>query len=215
MTTISVWEKFSDYLQNFIRQRAVNSADAEDILQEVFFKVHKNLHQLSQIEKLESWLFRITRNVISDFYKKRGKELKIRALASEPEDPVFSFDTIRNLDFLAANMENVLEKYDLKNEFFPGEKSTEEALEFFKIICPFLESIDPKYAEAVFLTDYLGMSQKDLAAHLGISVSGAKSRVQRGREHLKALFFRCCDFEFDARGRIIHYERKNTVCKTC
>ena len=215
MTTISVWEKFSGYLRNFINQKAANAADAEDILQEVFLKVHKNLHQLSKIEKLESWLFRITRNVIADFYKKRGKELKIRTLVPNEKAPTFSLEAIKDLDFLAANMESLLEKYNFKNGSTLKETTPEEALEFFKIVCPFLETISPKYAEAVFMVDYLGMSQKDLATHLDISISGAKSRVQRGRENLKQLFLQCCDFEFDARGRVINYQRKSTRCHNC
>lgn len=50
------------------------------------------------------------------------------------------------------------------------------------------------------------MSQKDAAQMIGISVSGMKSRVQRGREKLRALLEACCEIALDARGRVIGCE---------
>ena len=58
---------------------------------------------------------------------------------------------------------------------------------------------------ALYLTEYEGMTQRDLAAELGISVSGAQSRVQRARAQLKALLLECCHFELDGRGNAINY----------
>ena len=59
------------------------------------------------------------------------------------------------------------------------------------------------YGEALMLTEFEGLTQKQLAQRLGISLSGAKSRVQRGREKLKESLLDCCRFEFDRRGQII------------
>ena len=74
---------------------------------------------------------------------------------------------------------------------------------------------DP-YREAVELYELKGMPQQDIADKLGLSLSGAKSRVQRGREKLKSLLFSCCSFEQDRRGNIIGYERKNPdPCEMC
>jgi len=52
------------------------------------------------------------------------------------------------------------------------------------------------------LTKFEGLTQQELADLAGISLSGAKSRVQRGREQLKAMLTECCAFEFDRRGRV-------------
>jgi RNA polymerase sigma-70 factor (ECF subfamily) len=49
------------------------------------------------------------------------------------------------------------------------------------------------------------MTQRDLAAELGISIYGAKSRVQRARARLKAPLLDCCHFELDRRGKVINY----------
>ena len=51
----------------------------------------------------------------------------------------------------------------------------------------------------------MGYSQREMAEELGLSYSGAKSRVQRGRVMLKQQLVDCCHFEFDQRGTIIDY----------
>ena len=66
-----------------------------------------------------------------------------------------------------------------------------------------IEALPEPYREAIVLTELEGLTQKELAERLGISVSGAKSRVQRGREQLKQALLDCCQFEFDRRGRVI------------
>ena len=62
--------------------------------------------------------------------------------------------------------------------------------------------------EAVELYELQGRPQQEIADRLGISLSGAKSRVQRGRNKLKMLLFDCCHFERDRRGSIIDYQKK-------
>ena len=78
----------------------------------------------------------------------------------------------------------------------------------------FIKGLPEKYQEAIFLSEIKGMSQKDLATHLGISYAGAKSRVQRAKEKLKNLFTDCCHIQTDGYGNIIEYQSKNT-CKNC
>jgi RNA polymerase sigma-70 factor, ECF subfamily len=68
----------------------------------------------------------------------------------------------------------------------------------------------------VVLTEFDGLTQQQLADRLGISLSGAKSRVQRGREQLKQMLHECCTFEFDRRGKVIDCTpRRKAACKEC
>jgi len=72
------------------------------------------------------------------------------------------------------------------------------------------------YREALVLTEFEGLTQRQLAARLGISLSGAKSRVQRGREQLKRMLHECCTFEFDRRGKVIDCTpRRKAKCAEC
>ena len=75
-----------------------------------------------------------------------------------------------------------------------------------------VESLPAAYREALILTEYEGLSQRELAQRLGLSFSGAKSRVQRAREKLKAMLLDCCHFEFDRLGKIIDYEPNCACC---
>jgi RNA polymerase sigma-70 factor (ECF subfamily) len=51
-----------------------------------------------------------------------------------------------------------------------------------------------------------------LAAREEISLSGAKSRVQRGRAMVKEMLLDCCHFEFDQHGQVVDYGRKPGAC---
>lgn len=73
-------------------------------------------------------------------------------------------------------------------------------------IAPFVAMLPSPYREALTLTELEGLSQKDAAAMMGISVSGMKSRVQRGRARLREALEACCEIALDARGRVISCE---------
>ena len=70
-------------------------------------------------------------------------------------------------------------------------------------LLPFINDLPPMYKESLILSDLEGLSQKELAAKLNISYTGAKSRVQRARQMLKASILKCCDYKFDKFGNII------------
>ncbi len=81
-------------------------------------------------------------------------------------------------------------------------------------ILPLVQQLPPPYRQALLLTEVEGMTQKDLAARLGLSFSGARSRVQRARDKLRELLLDCCHFEFDRRGTIIDYYPNCERCAT-
>jgi RNA polymerase sigma-70 factor, ECF subfamily len=73
-------------------------------------------------------------------------------------------------------------------------------------VAPFIARLPSPYREAVTLVDLEGVSQKDAARMLGVSISGVKSRVQRGRAKLRHMFDECCRLELDARNRVVGFE---------
>ncbi len=79
-----------------------------------------------------------------------------------------------------------------------------------------ISSLPEPYRAALVLTEFEGLTQKEVAERFGLSLSGAKSRVQRGREQLKQLLHERCTFEFDRRGRVIDCApRANGSCQEC
>ena len=99
-----------------------------------------------------------------------------------------------------------------------GEFSNRAKEDIDACLMPMIRSLPDPYREAVLFSEIEGRTQKELAERQGISLSGAKSRVQRGRAMLKEMMFGCCRFEFDKRGNVIDYERKGDCdcrCEGC
>ena len=80
-----------------------------------------------------------------------------------------------------------------------------------------VDELPETYREAVRMAELEGLSQQAVADRLGISLSAAKQRVQRGRQQLKQLLDSCCTFERDRRGNMVDYEPRpnRTVCRDC
>lgn len=78
-----------------------------------------------------------------------------------------------------------------------------------------IDHLPEKYKSAIILTEFQNLTQKELGVRLGLSASGAKSRVQRARTKLKEMLLCCCSFEFDYRGNIVDYKTKCNDCKFC
>jgi RNA polymerase sigma-70 factor, ECF subfamily len=182
MTTEHVWEAFHTPLQQFIRRRISDEATAEDVLQDVFLKIHQHVEALKDVKKLESWIYQITRNAIIDSYR-----------SSRPATSLESDEVL-----------------DLPEEL-PDDDVVSELLPCVRAM---VKSLPEQDRQALVLTEYQGLTQKELSERLGLSFSGAKSRVQRAREKLKQQLLECCHFELDRRSHIIDYQPRCHSCET-
>lgn len=184
----TVWQELRTALKHFIRSRVSNEQDSEDILQEVFIKLHNHLPELKEEEKFQSWVYQITRNTIIDFYRSRGKH-----------------------QYQTTELDN---KQVLQNAaHMIGEGNKNEVISTW--LKALMDQLPKNYKEALIYTELDHHTQKELADKLGISLSGAKSRVQRGREKLKGILLECCHLEFDRFGNILDYRvnKGNCSCK--
>ena len=75
-----VWGEHQDKLMLFVRSRVSNECDAKDLLHEIFLKVKTRAGSLRDPKKALGWIYQITRNAVVDYYRSRGKTLKL------PED---------------------------------------------------------------------------------------------------------------------------------
>src|SRR2546421_9638600 len=173
-TTEHIWEAFHTPLQQFIRRHVSDEATTEDVLQNVFLKIHQHMETLKDVKKLESWIYQITRNAIIDSY--RGSR------------PTTTLEAAEVLDL---------------PEELPDDDVVSELLPCVRAMVRSLPELD---RQALVLTEYQGLTQKELSERLGLSFSGAKSRVQRAREKLKQQLLDCCHFELDRRGHILDYQ---------
>ncbi|MBD3308604.1 RNA polymerase sigma factor SigZ [candidate division KSB3 bacterium] len=178
--TESIWRAFSCQLKGFILKRVADEALADDLLQEVFIKIHTHIGTLHDETRIESWIYQITRNTLIDYYRSRRRKLGL-------DVPQIASD----LDVMPENTPH--------EEIASGLKTM-------------IDELPEQYRQALVLTEFEGLSQKRLAQHLGLSVSGAKSRVQRARQQLQDLLMQCCHFEFDHYGTIIGYHPITCCC---
>ncbi len=178
--TEEAWERFHAPLLQFIRRRVADDETAEDLLQDVFLKIHQGIETLKDTRKLESWVYQIARYAIIDHY--RSKRLTI------------SLETPEVCDLPAE-----LPDDDVVSELFPAVRVMINSLPF-------------QDRQALILTEYQGLTQKELSQRLGISFSGAKSRVQRARERLRQQLLACCHFELDRHSHILNYQPHCQCC---
>ncbi|HCI13045.1 MAG: RNA polymerase subunit sigma [Gallionellales bacterium GWA2_60_142] len=73
---------------------------------------------------------------------------------------------------------------------------------------PLIDNLPAPYKAALVLSEIEGLTQKEVAGRLGLSLSGAKSRVQRGREKLRQSLSECCDIETGSNG-IVGFELRD------
>ena len=86
MNTEQIWIDFNQQLLGFINSRVNNKSTAEDILQDVFLKIHLNAKKLKEETKLQSWLYQITRNAIIDFYRLKKLPISNNLVLEIPEE---------------------------------------------------------------------------------------------------------------------------------
>ncbi len=74
MDTNIIWAEFSAALHRFIVNKVKNTAAADDLLQEVFVKIHLQKKTLQKKDRLKSWIYTIANNTVKDYFRKKQKE---------------------------------------------------------------------------------------------------------------------------------------------
>lgn len=111
----------------------------------------------------------------------------------------------------AANRSEATPDLDL----LPQEPDAPAGQELVRCMRHVLEQLPDEYREAVRQSDLENRPQQEIADALGISLSGAKSRVQRGRAKLKSLMQACCHLELDKYGQAVEQVCRNANCHCC
>lgn len=190
-----IWLQVPHGLRAFIARRVVNDAEVEDILQEVFLRMHRRLDSLKDPRRLVSWVFQITRHAIADYYRVPERQREVPA-------------------GLAADMD-AAHSLPLGHLTRPSADSGQLREELAACLRPMIERLSSQYREAVTLVELEGLTQNAAAKRLGLSVSGMKSRVQRGRRQLKRMLEECCVIHLDRRRSVAEYAVRDPQCNPC
>jgi RNA polymerase sigma-70 factor, ECF subfamily len=188
-----MWQHIHNGLRSFIVKRVANEAEADDIVQDVWLKMQRGLGGLKDQNRLISWIYQIARHAIIDHYRAPDRRREMPA-------------------GLAADLEAY--QSSSSRQTVP-EDSGQLRTELAGCLRPMIEQLSEDYRQAVTLVDLEGFTQQEAATQLGLSLSGMKSRVQRGRRQLKAVLETCCTIELDRRRGVTDYEVRDQQDKSC
>lgn len=184
-TLQDMWAELRGSVRRFIGRRVSDPHAADDITQDVLLKLQAQLDAVPADDRLPSWVFAVARNAVIDHYRSRAA--RRHADVSDVEPP---YDA--GLD----------ERQAAVRELAP-------CLSKMAALLP-----EP-YREAMRLADFEGLGQQEVADRMGISLSGAKSRVQRARRQLRDMILDCCHIERDARGGLVDYQTTDRSARYC
>src|SRR5688500_8702238 len=184
-TMQDIWSELGGRLRSFIAGRVNDAHAADDITQDVLLKVQTQLHTLPPEDKLPAWVFAIARNAVVDYYRSRA---------------VRSHANVEDVDAAAPP--------DDGHDAGPQQQLA-------RCLERMVEQLPEPYREAMKLADVEGLTQQEVAARVGVSLSGAKSRVQRARQQLREMILDCCKVERDGRGGVVDMERTERSATYC
>ena len=153
-------------LRSFIRKRVPNEADAEDLLQEVFYELVQAHRLLQPIDYVTGWLFRVARNRITDLFRKKKPEaFGDRALQDEEGE--------------LMQIEDLLPSPDAGPEALYVRGVLLDELEFA------LDELPAEQRDVFVAHEIEGRSFKELSAESGVSVNTLLSRKRNAVLHLR------------------------------
>lgn len=161
------WRAWRGELIGWLRHRLDSTAEADDLLQEVFLRAARQGEAFCAVDNPRAWLFQVARHALIDQQRARRPTAALSDELSAPET-----EAPAPVEQLSQCLPRVL-----------GELSASDRL-------------------AIELCDIAGLSQQALADRLGISLSGAKSRLQRARRRLRQRLVEDCQVCFDESGRV-------------
>lgn len=177
------WQSFEKKLRKYIKKRVPQNA-ADDVYGDVILRLVSNRDKFQAAANPVAWMYKVTTNIITDYYRNHAQEQAV---------------------FNQSIMGNTNESVNVDNDTLVSDELAE-------CVLPLINNLPTTYSEALLMTEIKGMKQADAAKKLNLSLSGLKSRVQRGRSLLKKAILRCCQVSVNQKGNIIDYEQNKSCC---
>lgn len=176
LTSDRAWRELEAKLRPFVARRVRAEVDIDDVVQEVFVRIQRGLPTLRDAQRFGPWVYQVARSAVIDHMRDSARHPLPTSELAEPEHSPDDAD----------------------------ERTVEQEVAMYTAF--FVSMLPSPYREALTLTELEGLTQKEAAEMLGISLSGMKSRVQRGRQKLRATLEDCCHIALDVRHRVIGCE---------
>lgn len=168
--TINLNQTIRDYskrLRAFIGQRVASDEDAEDILQDVFYQLVEAERLTKPIEELTAWLYSVTRNRITDWYRKKRPER-----LPEQYDETEILSEMESIEDFFYNEELAFDLAELSDEMWVRLQSA-------------LEELPPKQRLVFELNELQGVPFSEISKQTGDPVNTLISRKHYAVQHLR------------------------------
>jgi RNA polymerase sigma-70 factor, ECF subfamily len=188
------WRDLEVKLRPFVARRIRGEADVDDVMQDILLRMHRGLGGLREDERFGPWVYRVARSAIIDHQRLTSKH----RVANPPQQALeHAGSSPDERDTATTDIDPVTTPLEPDD----GDRAIEQLLA--GTIAVFVAALPSPYREALTLTELEGLTQKQAAEMLGISLPGMKSRVQRGRAQLRQALEDCCHIALDCRGRVV------------
>ena len=157
-------QSYDQHVRRILAQLSVQSGDVEDLAQEVFLRIFRNLHRFRGQSSFYTWLYRITVNVFFDHNKKR-KRADVR---------------LARLQSALVDVTNI--RHDGEDPYFACYNALTQD-EFSKAI----DALPEAFRTVVAMREVEDLSYEEIAVQTGISIGTVRSRLSRARARLKEL----------------------------
>jgi RNA polymerase sigma-70 factor (ECF subfamily) len=157
----AVYREYKHNVYALCLRKTSDVADAEDLTQEVFLQVHRKVNSLRDEAAFKGWLFRVTMNtILMHFRKRRMDALPLNYLGDTETSPIL--DTLQALSVVCEPIERIA-------------------------LARAIGGLPKCRRAAVVLHDIKGMSHREVALSLGVSLNTAKSNLCRARRQLRGI----------------------------
>jgi RNA polymerase sigma-70 factor (ECF subfamily) len=177
-----IWRELAAKLRPFVAKR-VRGVDVDDVVQDVFLRIQRGLPSLRDEQRFGPWIYQLARHAIADHLRSMARHPQA---TTDPDPPESS-----------------------PHQHEDDDRAVEREVAAYAALS--VATLPSPYREALTLTEIEGLTQKEAAEMLGITLSGMKSRVQRGRQKLRAVVEDCCHIALDARRRVVGCEPRSAL----
>jgi RNA polymerase sigma-70 factor (ECF subfamily) len=170
-----IFDRYHDRIYCYILRLVHQPGEAEDLTQETFLRVHRELSTLRNESALTSWLYRIATHICYDRFRQAPYRLESQSLEDDQGER-------------------------LENQDEPKLDQVIDRREMSACMQGYLGRLSDDHRIAILLHDLHGMTCPEIAERLECSVEIVKIRLHRARQKLKSVLSAVCDFSVDQQG---------------
>lgn len=176
VSSAALFAAYQPRIRGYVLGMVRDPAEADDLTQEVFLRAHRKLPSLQDPDAALPWLYRIATNVCYDRFRQRSRRPRLDPRAVNDAAPAGGIPATGD----GATLDRVIVRSQMS-----------------ACVRGYLEDLSDGYRQVILLHDLQGLTNREIAEMLGVSVDTVKVRLHRARRRLRAVLAAHCDFSRD------------------